>query len=178
MSCRPIPQRAVRSAPVVPMPILLHQYLRLLQGREHLSVEMSTPQPVDDLISSMKPPCHTLPTFSISSRTLHLDWVVVGMFYEAVHWIETYLATQCIHSKSHSERGSRTASIERLRDEPALTGDYGVLRVESENARTPLIDRGAGITAPRSQPAARNRPCHFHPHSLLRFLLRLRQPWG
>ena len=31
-------------------------------------------------------------------QTHFLDWVVVGMFYEAVHWIEAYLAIQEHHS--------------------------------------------------------------------------------
>lgn len=67
-------------------------------------------------------------------QTPHLDWVVTGMFYEAVHWIEAFLATRNIHSSSHGERSQRMASIQELANSTAII-DYGILRTESENAR-------------------------------------------
>lgn len=67
--------------------------------------------------------------------TPHLDWVVTGMFYEAVHWIESYLATQSCHSRNHGDRSSNIALHPALHNDPSLAVDYGTLRTESENAR-------------------------------------------
>ena len=69
------------------------------------------------------------------AHTEYLDWVVVGMFYEAVHWLEAYLALQDHHSRSHHERAVNIARARALDDDPNVVRDYGVLRVESENAR-------------------------------------------
>ena len=65
----------------------------------------------------------------------YIDWAVVGMFYEAVHWIEAYLATIGLHSRSHMQRASKISTVEVLRNDPNLVSDYGLLRTESENAR-------------------------------------------
>jgi len=73
-------------------------------------------------------------SFSID-KTKYLDWVVVGMFYEAIHWIEAYLATKKHHSKNHYEREQQIAKTPELAEDPNLILDYGTLRVESENAR-------------------------------------------
>ena len=67
--------------------------------------------------------------------TQFLDWVVVGMFYEAVHWIEAYLAQYNTRSSHHHERGVSLASFPDLANSPDLGADYGVLRTESEAAR-------------------------------------------
>ena len=67
--------------------------------------------------------------------TQFLDWVVVGMFYEAAHWIEAYLAQHNRHSSNHHERGVSLASFPDLVNSPGLGTDYGVLRTESEAAR-------------------------------------------
>lgn len=67
--------------------------------------------------------------------TQFLDWVVVGMFYEAAHWIEAYLAQSNTHSSNHYERGVSLASFPNLVKTPDLAADYGVLRTESEAAR-------------------------------------------
>ena len=67
--------------------------------------------------------------------TQFLDWVIVGMFYEAAHWIEAYLAQNNEHSSNHHERGASLASFSDLATAPSLGVDYGVLRTESEAAR-------------------------------------------
>ena len=69
------------------------------------------------------------------ARTNYLDWVVVGMFYEAVHWIEASLATKGLHSRNHRERAARMATVHELRNDPNLVRDYGMLRTDSESAR-------------------------------------------
>lgn len=69
------------------------------------------------------------------TNTPYTDWIVVGMFYEAVHWIEAYLAVQSKHSGGHNQRQVSMAADSSLADEPHLVSDYGVLRTESEAAR-------------------------------------------
>lgn len=61
-----------------------------------------------------------------------LDWVVTGIFYEAVHWVEAYLADRGDHPTTH---GQRTTSISQYADLDAITVDYDILKTESENAR-------------------------------------------
>lgn len=73
-------------------------------------------------------------TFDIQ-QTPHLDWVVTGMFYEVVHWIEAFLATRNLHSSSHGQRSQTMAGIQELATDPNIITDYGILRTESENAR-------------------------------------------
>lgn len=67
--------------------------------------------------------------------TAYREWAVTVMFYEAVHWIEAYLATQSCHSSSHHNRSSNIARYPKLRADATLAADYDTLRVESENAR-------------------------------------------
>lgn len=33
-----------------------------------------------------------------------LDWRVTMLFYAAVHWVEAYLDTRSVHSRSHADR--------------------------------------------------------------------------
>jgi hypothetical protein len=37
-------------------------------------------------------------------KTPYLDWLVNGIFYSAIHYIEAYLAIENKHSESHSAR--------------------------------------------------------------------------
>ena len=67
--------------------------------------------------------------------TPYTDWIVNGIFYSAVHWIEAYLATINRHSSSHANRSTIMNGLSRLRRDPDLIPDYVVLRTESENAR-------------------------------------------
>ena len=70
-----------------------------------------------------------------NAPTPYLDWVVNGMFYEAVHWIEAYLATNELHSSTHFQRSQTMTRVPKLDSDPHLKIDYGVLRTDSENAR-------------------------------------------
>lgn len=67
------------------------------------------------------------------STTTFRDWVVVGIFYEAVHWIEAFLDTKGEHSDVHSNR--MTAMRRHRTDVGSLRPDYELLKQESENAR-------------------------------------------
>ncbi len=60
------------------------------------------------------------------------DWVVTGIFYEAVHWVEAYLATKGDHPTTH---GQRNHAMQLYKDLDAVLVDYDVLKTESENAR-------------------------------------------
>lgn len=71
----------------------------------------------------------------VVATTPFRDWIVVGMFYESVHWIEAYLARLNHHSRSHHERETKVSQTPPLAGDANLVGDYGVLRTESENAR-------------------------------------------
>lgn len=60
------------------------------------------------------------------------DWVVSGVFYEAVHWVEAYLATRGEHPITH---GRRNHAMQRYTDLAPVLVDYDILKTESENAR-------------------------------------------
>jgi hypothetical protein len=71
------------------------------------------------------------------ASTLYLDdaiqrkWMVVVLFYAAVHWIEAYLDQQFgIHSHDHDERRRRV--VTRL---PTISISYEVLYRRSREAR-------------------------------------------
>ena len=60
------------------------------------------------------------------------DWVVSGIFYEAVHCVEAYLAHKGEHSNTHSQRHH---AMQRYGDLDTVLVDYDILKTESENAR-------------------------------------------
>ena len=65
--------------------------------------------------------------------TPYLDWVVTGIFYEAVHWIGAFLASKGDHPTSHP------ATQRRMQRYPTelntVPTDWGILRADSENTR-------------------------------------------
>jgi hypothetical protein len=65
--------------------------------------------------------------------TPYLDWVVSCIFYSALHYIESYLATQGKYSQNHADRNAN------LRDDPNLGIDifkkFNALKDDSENGR-------------------------------------------
>lgn len=62
-----------------------------------------------------------------------IDWVVTGIFYEALHWVEAFLATKGHHSDTH---GNRAWAMHRHTPElGAIQTDYNTLKMDSENAR-------------------------------------------
>jgi len=67
------------------------------------------------------------------NTTPYLDRVVSGVFYSALHYIESYLATQEKHSQNHADRNAN------LRDDPNLGIDiyrkFNDLKNDSENGR-------------------------------------------
>ena len=65
-------------------------------------------------------------------KTPFRDWVVSGIFYEAAHWVEAYLATKGDHPTTH---GQRNHAMQRYTDLDSVLVDYDVLKTESENAR-------------------------------------------
>ena len=66
-------------------------------------------------------------------RTSFADWVVTGMFYESVHWIEAFLATKSRHSKAHAER--KTSIVSQKAELQPIWKDYRKLESDSRNAR-------------------------------------------
>lgn len=64
--------------------------------------------------------------------TPYCDWVVTGIFYEAVHWLEAFLAGKGTHPGTH---GQRNYEMQRYQELDPILVDYDVLKTESENAR-------------------------------------------
>jgi hypothetical protein len=65
--------------------------------------------------------------------TQFLDWVVTGIFYEGVHWVEAYLDINGEHSGDHKQR---LINMRRYSsDMRAIIRDFDILKQESENAR-------------------------------------------
>lgn len=67
------------------------------------------------------------------NNTQYLDWVVNGIFYSALHYIDCYLAIHDKHPTTHTMRN------EEIRDDPNLPRHigkkYNSLKDDSENAR-------------------------------------------
>lgn len=67
------------------------------------------------------------------STTPFIDWVVTGIFYEGIHWVEAFLSTRGEHPNTH---GQRLLAMLRNNIEMApIQADLEILKVESENAR-------------------------------------------
>ena len=67
------------------------------------------------------------------NATPFVDWVVTGIFYEALHWVEGFLATKGHHSGAHGDRAS--AMHRHAKELSAIQIDYDTLKLDSENAR-------------------------------------------
>ena len=66
-------------------------------------------------------------------NTPFTDWALTGMFYEAVHWVEAFLANKGYHSGKHSER-SRNMRFYKVDFKP-IQADYDTIKQDSETAR-------------------------------------------
>jgi len=62
------------------------------------------------------------------------DWAPTGMFYEALHWVEAFLATKEHHYREHKQR---KWAMRRLfpSDLGTIEVDYSKLKQVSETAR-------------------------------------------
>lgn len=67
------------------------------------------------------------------TTTPFLDWVVTGMFYAAVHYVDAYLATQDIHPKRHRGNAGRSDYVSRYLKQ--IYQDYRYLEDQSRDAR-------------------------------------------
>lgn len=67
------------------------------------------------------------------NTTPYLDWVVNGTFYSALHYIESYLATQGRNPENHGQRNAE------IRDDPNLGryifNRFSALKDDSEGGR-------------------------------------------
>ncbi len=61
------------------------------------------------------------------------DWVVTGMFYESLHWVEAFLNTKGCRSGKHSKRNQNMLLY--ASDLGAIQTDYTKLKQDSETAR-------------------------------------------
>jgi uncharacterized protein (UPF0332 family) len=67
--------------------------------------------------------------------TDYLDWAVTGIFYAALHYIESFLATQNIHSSTHA---SRDRVFQQQQNLKPIYNQYRILKTRSESARYDL----------------------------------------
>ncbi len=72
-------------------------------------------------------------SFDINA-TPFTDWVVTGIFYEALHWVEAFLATKGYHSGTHR---NRQWNITHFQEElgRVQANEYNTLKWASEGAR-------------------------------------------
>lgn len=70
-------------------------------------------------------------TFDLD-KTGYLDWVVTGIFYAGVHYVESFLATKGFNSGNHMEREKAIMSYPEL---DPIINDYRTLKDESVEAR-------------------------------------------
>ena len=63
--------------------------------------------------------------------TQYLTWVIIGMFYEAAHWIEAYLAQNNRHASSHHQIGVSIASFPDWAGASGLGAAFVMFRTES-----------------------------------------------
>ena len=66
-------------------------------------------------------------------NTPFTDWVLTGIFYEALHWVEAFLASKEHHSGNHPERSLNIRSHKS--DLRPIQTDYDTLKQDSETAR-------------------------------------------
>jgi len=66
-------------------------------------------------------------------NTPYRDWVVNGIFYSAVHYIESYFATQGKHSKNHADRNAEISGDPNLGRH--IYKKFKPLKDDSENGR-------------------------------------------
>jgi hypothetical protein len=60
------------------------------------------------------------------------EWSVMGIFYEAVHWVEAFLAMKGAHSGSHADRRKWFGIYSEL---SPIKVDFEMLKTECDNAR-------------------------------------------
>lgn len=64
--------------------------------------------------------------------TPYLDWVVTGVFYSALHYVDAYLASKSIDPRSHEERHAYVSREANLR---FVEAEYLKLENQSRLAR-------------------------------------------
>lgn len=64
----------------------------------------------------------------------YTDWTPTGMFYEALHWVEAFLATKGHHYREHKQRKWAMRHVYRT-DLKTIEVDYSKLKQVSETAR-------------------------------------------
>ena len=97
-------------------------------------------------------------SFDLSS-TPFSDWVVSGMFYEGVHWVEVFLSSRGEHSTRH---GQRTSAMRRhIKEMGPVMPDLEALKVESENARYGCYKHTANEISADLIPLVKNIESHI-----------------
>ncbi len=66
-------------------------------------------------------------------NTPFTDWVVTGMFYESLHWVEAFLDTKGYRSGGHPDRLRNMLLF--ISDLGTIQADYNKLKQDSETGR-------------------------------------------
>jgi len=69
------------------------------------------------------------------NTTDFLDWVITGLFYCALHYIDAYLAINSIHPKRHFGSGQRIDCVDRMKEIREIRSHYRALYDDSRDAR-------------------------------------------
>ena len=73
-------------------------------------------------------------SFDLDS-TAYLDWAVTGIFYAALHYVESLLADRNIHPETHL---SRDRVFQQQQNLKPIYNQYRILKTRSESARYDL----------------------------------------
>jgi hypothetical protein len=65
-------------------------------------------------------------------EAVNVDWVIIMLFYAALHYIEAYFAQSGMHSRDHKQRDSSINGDPKLRP---IYKEYGSMKAYSINAR-------------------------------------------
>jgi len=70
-----------------------------------------------------------------TTATPFLDWIVTGLFYCGLHYIDAYLATINLHPRFHGRPGQRNDCVANMSQLQPIWPHYRALKDDSEDAR-------------------------------------------
>lgn len=69
------------------------------------------------------------------ATTDFLDWLVTGLFYCALHYVDAYLATRSIHPKKHAGPNQRNDQVDHMPEFLRIRPHYRALSDDCRDAR-------------------------------------------
>ena len=77
---------------------------------------------------------HFYGSFDVAATPFR-DWVVTGLFYCALRYIDAYLATKNIHPRGHTGTGQRSDHVQRMPEFQPIWPQYRALYDDCRDAR-------------------------------------------